>query len=128
MTIDASTLVWSNGLGYDRSGGGPYYILAGGVALPLTGGSPYASLSLTSGASGKRQACGSAKYLQLNSAGSGSIYYRFTDGSAAIGVSSSDTLIAVNATLNYVGVPAGRPFFEYLQFSAGLTFTLGLMS
>lgn len=89
----------------------------------------FASLPLTAGLSGLRQAVGGARQLSLTSAGGGSIYYRFVDASGAIAVSSSDSSVALSTTAVALNVPSGSPFLEYLRLGGSdIVFTANLLA
>lgn len=97
--------------------------------VPLINASLYATLALTATSSGKRQALGSTRQVRFTAGGAGSVYVKFTNASAAITVSSSDTAVDCNAssavTLN---VPSGYAFLEYLRVGGSdVNFNLGLM-
>lgn len=89
----------------------------------------YASLALTAASVGKRQALGASTEIRFTAAGAGSVYLRFTDASAAIGVSNLDMVVDCNAAPAVrLVVPGGLPFVEFMRLGASdVNFSLGLM-
>lgn len=99
------------------------------VSPTFAAASPYATLALTAAATGKRQALGATRQVRFTAGGAGSIYVRFSNGSGAIAVASSDTVVDCNASAPVVlTVPGEDTYIEYLRGGgADVNFTLGLM-
>lgn len=100
------------------------YRIGGSSALSVL-----VTFPLTAASTGKRIALGSStKGVRLSAASAGSIYFKFTDASGAISVSSSDTVQAVGTTPVDVSVPSGLGYFEYLRVGGSdVQFNLGLL-
>jgi len=103
-------------------------MLTAAQVAALTGSNIFASLALTAGATGLRQAVGEAVAVRFTASAAGSIYYRWTDALAAIGVAITDPTVDVNAAAPVVlTVPAGMSFFEYMRVGGSdVPFVLGL--
>ncbi len=98
-------------------------------ALVAAGATLYASLALSAGAAGRRQALGASRAVRVTAASPGTIRVRFSDASAAIAVDGTDTLVdCAAATPVQLAVPGGLPFIEYLRAGAvDVDFGLGLL-
>jgi hypothetical protein len=96
-------------------------------------GGIFTAIPVTATATGQRQAIGPSRSIQLTAPTPGNVRIKFTDASAAIGVSnSSDTYIAATATISSpISVPSGAAFLEYIRDTAqgsNVTLTLSLLS
>ena len=87
------------------------------------------SLAFSATTTGQRQALGTAKQITIYSAAGGTLYYRFSDASGAIAVTTGDTalVIAAAGTSAAINVPSGQAFLEVILASGTLATTINLL-